>query len=154
MSSTRLSLVLPKARLRTATGWVAIAILCLFVARATQLWLALAGCEQTWDDGAVQLARDIHNYTLGQALYSDFRGPPYYALEYGPTVPLLMRTLTRASARGTLACLRADRLLTIATSFAAFACLLLLARQFASAPAAAKGSDFPPGRIFGATIAI
>ena len=77
------------------TGWVATALLLVLVARAAQLWIVHIGCEQTWDDGAVQLARGIHYHTLGAPIYTDFRQPPYYALEYGPTIPVLESPLTR-----------------------------------------------------------
>jgi hypothetical protein len=116
---------------------VASALLLLFLARAAQLWVGHVGCEQTWDDGATQLARAVHYHARGAALYSDFRQPPYYALEYGPTIPILAAPLTRLFGPSIFACLRAGRWLTIAATFAAYVLMFVLARRFSSAPAAA-----------------
>ena len=118
-------------------GWVATVLLLVLVARAAQLWIVHIGCEQTWDDGAVQLARDIHYHDLGGPIYTDFRQPPYYALEYGPTIPVLASLLTGPSGSGVLACLRMGRGLTIAFTFAVWLMMMTLARQFSSRQAAA-----------------
>jgi hypothetical protein len=121
----------------SVTGRVVIALLFLLLARAVQLWIAHIGCEQTWDDGAVQLARDIHYYALGRPIYNDFRQPPYYALEYGPTVPVLASPLTWLFGASTFACLREGREFTIAVTLATWLLMVLLARRFSSMEAAA-----------------
>ncbi len=119
------------------TGRVVIALLLLLLARAVQLWIAHIGCEETWDVGAVQLARSIHYYALGRPIYNDFRQPPYYALEYGPTVPVLASPLTKLFGASIFACLRTGRGLTIAITLATWLLMVLLARRFSSMGAAA-----------------
>ncbi len=117
-------------------AWVAIALLMLALARAAQLWMLHAGCEQTWDDGAVQLARDVHYYVLGGPLYSDLRQPPYYALEYGPVVPMLLGQFRASCRAGVFTCLRAGRWLTMTATLAACVIMIMLARRISSWPAA------------------
>jgi hypothetical protein len=112
-------------------------LLLVLLARVAQLWVAHVGCEQTWDDGAVQLARDVRYYSLGRPIYTDFRRPPYYAQEYGPIIPVLMRPLTRFSGNNVFACLRAGRWLTIGATFAAGLVMVAPALQFSSLTAAA-----------------
>ena len=119
------------------TGQVVIALLLLLLARAVQLWIAHIGCEQTWDDRVVQLARSIHYYALGRPIYNDFRRPPYYALEHGPTVPVLALPLTRLFGASIFACLREGCGFTIAVTLATRLLMVLLARRFSSMEAAA-----------------
>jgi hypothetical protein len=119
------------------SGWVATALLLVLVARAAQLWIVHIGCEQTWDDGAIQLARGIHYHALGRPIYSDFRQPPYYALEYGPTIPVLESPLTGLFGSSVFACLRTGRGLTIAITLAVWLTMIALARRFSSRQAAA-----------------
>jgi hypothetical protein len=127
---------MPERPSPTATRLIAILLLFLGVARLEQLWTTHVVCELTWDDGAVQLARDIHYYALGWPMYSDLRKPPYYALEYGPTVPLVLAPLTRLFGTDVFTCLRLGRGLTIAASFAVCLMMVLIARRFSSLPAA------------------
>ncbi len=128
----------PKPRSESSVaGMVASIFLILFVARVAWLWIAHVGCEKTWDDGAVQLARDVHYYSLGSPLYIDFRRPPYYAQEYGPTTPFVVKPLTRFFGSSIFACLRIGRWVTILSTFATCFAIALLAGQFSSIWAAA-----------------
>ena len=104
----------------------------MLLARAVQLWIAHIGCEQTWDDGAVQLARGIYYYARGGPMYTDFRRPPFYALEYGPTIPALVAPLTKVVGSSVFACLRTGRALTILITVAVFLTMMALARRFSS----------------------
>jgi hypothetical protein len=123
--------------LNSLTGIVAGILLVIVLAREASLWIGHVSCERAWDDGAVQLARDVHYNAQGGPIYTDFRRPPYVAQEYDPAIPFFARRLTRIFGSDVFACLRIGRWLTIAGTFAACIAMVLLARRFSSFQAAA-----------------
>ena len=121
---------------KASAASVAVAVMFLPAARTIQGWICSAGAPVTWDYGPAQLAVRVAMLVRGIPLYRDFRVPPYIPLVYGPIVPWITARLAPYFGSGAIAALEAGRIITIASTLAVCALIVVLARKMGVSTAA------------------